>query len=124
MKKGDVVTITDGSYTRSVVAGKLVHESLAYAGEKGKHYVVIEVGCSFPLGDSHQPDYYRNDTVIQALDSGKVVFVHGRLLKLVPPTHKVMIDIEPTRYAVVETGQVVEISDKLYKEIKRDLQTQ
>ena len=83
MKKGDIVIIMDGSYTRSVINGKLIHESLAYAGEKGKHYVVIETGCSFPLNNFHQPDYYRNDTVIQAIDSGKVVFIHGRLLVLV-----------------------------------------
>lgn len=82
MKKGDVVTITDGSYTKSVVAGKLVGESLNYRDEKGKHYIVIETECSFPLelGFSRQPDDYRNDTVIQAVKSGKVVFIHRRFL--------------------------------------------
>ena len=85
MKKGDVVTITDGSYTRSVVNGKLCHESLNCGVEQGKHYVVIEIGCSFPLRSDcfcSQPDEYRNDTIIQAVDSGKVVFIHRRFLKL------------------------------------------
>ena len=46
---------------------------------------MIETGCSFPLEPDHfcsQPDEYRNDTVIQAMDSSKVVFIHRRLLKL------------------------------------------
>ena len=35
MKKGDVVTITDGSYTRSVVNGELIHEWLNCGVEQG-----------------------------------------------------------------------------------------
>jgi hypothetical protein len=124
MKKGDVVTIDDGSFTRSVVDGKLIKESLNYGNEKGKQYVIIETGCSFPntgsrgfAGTSIVTTF--NNTVIQAIDSGKVVFIEERFLKLVPPTHEVVVDIifHPG-YGI--GGKIVEISDKLYKEIKRD----
>ena len=86
MKVGDIVTITDGSYTRSIVAGKSIHESLNYGSEKGKHYTVVAIGCIFPLIVEYhcsQPKKYRNDTVIQAVKSGKVVFIHSGFLQLV-----------------------------------------
>ncbi len=86
MKAGDIVTITDGSYTQSVVNGKLVEESLNCDVVKGRHYTVIETGCSFPLNDYWQPEGYRNDTVIQD-ESGKVVFIHNRFLRVVEPAH-------------------------------------
>lgn len=117
MKKGDVVTIKDGSYTRSVVNGELIHESLAYGNEQNKQYVVIEIGCSFPLTCSWHHHDYRNDTVIQAVGSGKVILIHNRLLELVPPTHKVMVDIRQDSGCMY--GQIVEISDELYKQIKK-----
>jgi len=113
LNKGDVVTIKDGSWTQSVVNEKLVCELLNCGREKGKSYTVIETGCSFPLGYD-QPEEYRNDTVIQAVDSNKVVFIHNRFLCRVLPKHKVMIDMTFYRAG----GDVVEISDKLYQEIK------
>jgi len=126
LNKGDKVVIEDGSWTQSVVNEKLVCELLNYGHEEGKDYTVIETGCSFPLTrgrfSSTQPEKYRNDTVIQAVDSGKVVFIHGRFLRQVLPTHTVMIDMRPTSCsAVLETGQTVEVSDELYQEIKRSL---
>jgi len=96
MKKGDIVTITDGSYTRSVVNGKLCHELLNCGVEQDKHYVVIEIRCSFPLKSDcfcPQPNRYRNDTVIQAVDSGKVMFIHGRFLKLLRIREVTMAEI-------------------------------
>ena len=123
MKKSDVVTIHDGSWTRSVVNGKLVREYLAYGDGKDKQYKIVETGCSFPntgslYGLNGKPSF--NNTVIQAIDSDKVVFIEERFLKLVPPKHKIMIDIDYQGPCVY--GNVIEISDKLYKEIKRDSQ--
>lgn len=118
MKKGDVVIITDGSWTRSIVGGKLVEEFLNDGDEKGKQYIVIETGCSFPKTGSLRTF---NNTVIQAIDSDKVVFIEERFLELVPPKHKIIIDITVTRLGGIR-GNVVEISDKLYQEIKRDSQ--
>jgi len=83
MKKGDVVTIKDGSYAKSVIGGKIVHEFLNCGDERDKQYIVIETDCSFPLESNrlcNQPEAYRNDTVIQAVDSGKVVFIYNRFL--------------------------------------------
>lgn len=96
MKKGDIVTIKDGSYTRSVVNGKLIHEFLAYGSELGKQYTVIAVGCVLPI-EPDPAERYRlpntyNNTVIQAIDSGKVVFIEECLLRLkyqVPPVREV-----------------------------------
>jgi len=89
MKKGDIVTIKDGSYAVSVIHGKLAHESLNYGIEWGKQYIVVETECVFPLVDNYQTRNYRNDTVIQALagegnqtlSRGKVVFIHGCFLQ-------------------------------------------
>lgn len=121
MKKDDVVTIRDGSWTRSIVNGKLIHESLAFGAEQDKHYIIVETGCSFPntgslYGLNNRPSF--NNTVIQAVDSGKIVFIEERFLKLVPPKHQVMVDII-FHLGYGMGGQVVEISDKLYKQIKK-----
>ena len=126
MKKGDVVTICDGSFTRSVVGGKLVGEYLNYGDEKGKKYTVIETGCSFPnTGSSGMSELHGiptfNNTVIQAIDSGKVVFIEERFLRPVLPKHKVVIGVTVTHLGGIY-GKVIEISDKLYQEIKRDSQ--
>lgn len=124
MKKGNVVTIRDDSYTRSVVGGKLIYEHLAFSSEANKQYIIIETGCSFPAygsqkmdgGGCCRPSF--NNTVIQAIDSGKVVFIEERFLKLVSLTHVVMTDIVfCSGYGV--NGQTHEISDELYKQIKK-----
>lgn len=121
MKKGDVVTVSDGSYSRSVINGKLIHE--AGAGSCSEKFTVIETGCKFPTTDEYQTMYQStfNNTVIQAIDSGKVIFIEERFLKLVSPTHKVVIDCAYVN--CITYGEIVEISDKLYKEIKRDSQS-
>ena len=119
MNKGDIVTIEDGSYSRSVVNGKSIHEQ--GMGQPDKKFTVVETDCKFPVIDSMQSRYEPiptfNNTVIQAIDSGKVVFIEERFLCPVPPTHKVMIDVVWGN--CVTYGEVVEISDKLYKEIKQ-----
>lgn len=123
MKKGDIVTIKDGSWTRSVVEGKLIAESLAYGNEKGKQYVVIETECKFPAernqarNATYSPPSF-NNTVVQALDSGKVVFIEERFLRQVRPTHTVMVDLIQITYSSIG-GETVEISDELYREILR-----
>ena len=88
MKKGDIVTIKDDSYTRSVINGELVHESLSDEG--GKRYIVAETGCKFPLTEEWQSSNFRNNTVIQAFSSdnqvlsrGKVVFIHAGFLQVI-----------------------------------------
>jgi hypothetical protein len=122
MKKGDMVVINDGSWSRTVKNNKLVHgpgSDRYRASRDRKHYTVIETGCSFPnTGNQGYGEYLGrptfNNTVIQAIDSGKVVFIEEHFLELVPSTHRVMIDIDQ-----IASSTVVEISDKLYKEIKR-----
>ncbi len=96
MKKGDVVTVDDGSYSRSLINRKLVHEAKRWYGEQ---FVIIEVDCKFPTTDEYQTMYQStfNNTVIQAIDSGKVVFIEERFLELVLPKHEVMIDIHQTQ---------------------------
>lgn len=123
MKKGDIVTIEDGSFVRSVIGGKLVHERLAHGKEIGKHYVVVETGCKFPNTGSrgylypYAPPTF-NNTVIQALDSGKVVFIEECFLQVAKPKRKIIVDVDNT-YCVV-TGEMVEVSDDLYQKIKHE----
>jgi hypothetical protein len=85
MKKGDIVTIKDGSFTQSVVNGELIHEWLVYGTEQDKQYVVIETNCMFPNSGSRGYPYSPptfNDTVIQQCESGRVVFIEERFLHL------------------------------------------
>lgn len=107
LKAGDRVVITDGSYTRSIINGKLVREFLNHGNAKGKPYTVVEVGCSFPLYDELQPDKYRNDTVVQD-DNGKVVFIHHQFLAL-------------ANYTITIDGKDIEISCTSFVELKRSL---
>lgn len=123
LNKGDIVTITDGSYSRSIINGESIHEVGLNA--HNTQFKVVEVGCVFPIIDSFQPRYEPiatfNNTVIQAIDSGKVISIEERFLQLVPPKHKVMVDMDCVGGTIA--GTIVEISDKLYKEIKRDSQS-
>ena len=107
MKKGDRVVISDGSWTMSIIGGKVVHEFLNHGGVQGKHYVVVETDCSFPLQDFHQPEQWRNDTVIQD-DGGKVVFIHGGFLRAA--THTITID-----------GKTIELSHESFLNLKEQL---
>lgn len=120
MKKGDIVTVGDGSYSRSVINGKLIHE--AGAGPRGEKFTVTETDCKFPMTDKYQMMYQStfNNTVIQAIDSGKVVFIEERFLRPVLPKHTVLVDVESN--GCVMFGAMYKISDKLYQEIKREAQ--
>ena len=91
MRVGDKVIVRDGSWTRSIINGKLVHESLLGTFRK-RHYTVVETGCVFPLVNQaemweFQPKSCRNDTVIQD-DTGKVVLICSKFLDLVDPPHE------------------------------------
>lgn len=121
MKKGDIVTISDSSYSFTVVNGYLEHHP---GGGQKEHHVVIAVNCNLPADDGYMCEKsQRNDTIVRGQISGRIAFIQQRFLRLVEPTHEVMIDIKPTRCAVLGIGQVVEISDRLYKEIKRASQS-
>lgn len=115
MKKGDVVKIQDTSYSTSVIDGKLEYpgRSLKY-----KQCTVIELGCIFPRTSCWDGDNV-NDTIIQVCETGQIIFIEERFLELMPPRHRVMIDIIGIREGGFG-GRMIEISDKLYKEIKRD----
>ena len=87
MKKGDVVVINDGSWSRVIRDNKLSYGATSdrYRADMDrdyvrKQYVIVETGCSFPNTGSSSTF---NNTVIQAIDSGKVVFIEERFLRLV-----------------------------------------
>ena len=115
MKKGDIVVICDGSYAQSVIGGKLVHENLTFGNltfghHTGKKYVVIEINCVFPITDMHQPNDYRNDIVIQDVESSKVVFIYSKFLRLVSRTHTITID-----------GKTIKLSHESFLNLKEQL---
>lgn len=114
MKKGDVVMIGDTSYSR-VVGNRNLEEHNKHL--KYRKCVILELDCVFPKTSPWGGGNY-NDTIVQFCETGQIMFIEERFLKLVLPTHKVMIDVEQISYAIC--GNIVEISDKLYQEIKRD----
>jgi len=115
MKRNDIVTANDFSWFAILGA-----KTAGYIRDCTRYYRVLDIGCYFPL-ILGQPEKYRSDTTIQAVDSDEVLVIHGGFLRSVPPKHKVMLDIRQDGGWMY--GQVVEISDKLYKEIKRDSQS-
>lgn len=117
MKKGDIVTIRDNSWAQDIVNGRLIEESLNINPEgSDKQYVVIETGCMFPRHGTQKRSF--NDTVIQALDFGKVVFIEERFLREIKPKHKIMVDVRHVNCAI--SGEFVEVSDDCYQKIKRE----
>lgn len=124
MKKGDIVVINDGSWSKTIKDNKLVsgpggdkYKAKREHNYVRKQYVIVETGCSFP--NTGSPNTF-NNTVIQAIDSGKMIFTEERFLGLVPLKHKVMVDVRQDSGWMY--GQIVEISDELYQEIKREAQ--
>lgn len=117
MKKGDVVIVRDSSYSK-VVTEHGLEDSYGGTRVRSRRCIIIELGCHFP--DLHQYQIKNNtynNTVIRVIETGEVVFIEERFLK--PLIHKVMIDVEQSCSGCVMYGSIVEISDKLYKEIKR-----
>jgi len=104
MKAGDLVIIKDYSYSKEVEDGVLVDNT--YRGDK--QFIIVETNCVFPNPHEYQLGYTFNNTVIQAVDSGKVIFIEERFLKLT--THKITID-----------GKTIEISNESYQALKKSL---
>ena len=104
MKAGDLVTIRDYSYSKEVKDGEL--QQVVYSHQQ---FIVVETDCKFPNPHQYQlGDRHFNNTVIQAVDSDKVVFIEERFLR--PTTHKITID-----------GKTIEISQESYKALKKSL---
>ena len=99
MKSGDIVTVTDSSWSKTIVRGEIVGGYALLSRKKRtllskkKHWTVLETGCSFPLDlrdrtpFPKQPAHFRNDTVIQGRETDDVVFIHHGFLKLVKKEH-------------------------------------
>ena len=116
MKKGDVVTIDDSSYSFTVMSdGRLEH----HAGEVQKErWVIVAAECVLPAEWDRYCSAQHNDTIVQGQTSGKIAFVQQRFCRLPKPTHSVMVDIVlHPGYGM--GGQMAEISDELYKQIKK-----
>lgn len=111
MKRDDIVTVNDFSWFST-----LGTNTYDYVKDCNKRYKILDTECYFPLEGS-QSEKYRNDTTIQAIYGGEVLVIHGAFLRPVPPTHKVMINVT-TSGGCFMYGEIVEISDKLYQEIK------
>ncbi len=80
---GDIVRVNDGSYSMMITPRGLDH---SYGARMtGRDYRVIAVQPGLPSEEADQP----NDTMIQALDNGEVVFIQGDLCSLSPnaPAH-------------------------------------
>lgn len=121
MKKGDIVMIVDGSYSKVVTSRGLEN---GYGDGKvldirTKQGTIIETGCEFPNRHKYQVCGRTFNNTIVVLDSGEIVLIEERFLKLVLPEHKIMIGVTVTRLGGIY-GNIVEISDKLYQEIKRE----
>ena len=119
MKKGDRIIIKDSSYSKVVTNHGL--ESSYGDGKicdiRKKQGIIVETSCSFPDRHEYQTQIHTyNDTVV-VLDSGEIVFIEERFLSPMLPTHKVMVDIRQDGGWMY--GQIVEISDELYKQIKK-----
>lgn len=117
MKKGDVVKVHDSSYSFAIVDGFLEH----HPGEVQKEQqLIIAVNCDLPAAQQDISAQH-NNIIVRGQISGRMTFVQQRFCHPVPPKHKIMIDVV-THHGCFVYGNVVEISDKLYKEIKRDSQ--
>lgn len=120
MKKGDVVTVRDSSYSKIITKYGLESSYDPPRDIRGKQCVIIELDCRFPDAHRYQTrDHMCNDTVIRVIETDEVVFIEERFLE--PATHKIMIDVKQND--CVMFGTICEISDKLYKEIKNESQT-
>ena len=107
-KKGDKVVINDGSYSKQIKDNELAHGPGGdkYCGGSRTQYVVIEVGCNFPKTGNRSGDF--NNTVIQGVLSGKVVFIEERFLSLT--THTIVID-----------GKAIKLSHESFLNLREQL---
>lgn len=118
MKKGDVVTVRDSSYSKVITEHGLESGYDGINSVKGERGIIIELNCDFPDPNKFQQRYRHFNNTIVKTNSGKIVFIEEDFLDLVmPPTHKVMIDIRQNGGWMY--GQIIEISNELYKQIKK-----
>lgn len=119
MKKGDIVKVNDSSYSFKIVNGYLEH----HPGDVQKeNQIVIATNCDLPTDDSYgYSKSQHNDIIVRSQISGEITFVQQRFCHLVPPIHKIMVGIRQDGGWMY--GEIVEISDKLYREIERDSQS-
>lgn len=108
MKKGDIVTVRDFSYSVIVEGGKLRKSTFhAFYPAARKRFTVVETNCIFPR-TSTRPGANHNNTVIQVVNSTEVVFIEERFLRLA--TYEIIID-----------GKIIKLSHESYKNLKRQL---
>ena len=83
MKKGDIVTIQDFSWSKRVTIEQTISDCT-------KRYVVVEVGCILPLHTEfgNQPYKYRSDTIIRSVVGNEVILIHGAFLRSIVPAVK------------------------------------
>lgn len=70
MKIGDIVTITDGSFSIGTSDGQLKH--IHGCEMHGRRYRVLSVGGSFPTHGSYPPN---NTMVVDVKDPTQIVFI-------------------------------------------------
>lgn len=81
MKKDDIVTIRDFSWSKRVTANKRC------MNDQQRKYVIVEVDCTFPLRGqrnigSDQPPEYRSDTIVRAIGGdNEIILIHGDFLR-------------------------------------------
>lgn len=81
MKKGDLVVVKDYSYSRSIERGRLSDDFHAAHPKCRENFVIVETNCVFPRTSRHIGTNH-NNTVIQSVDSGLVVLIEERFLRL------------------------------------------
>ena len=91
MKKGDKVIIRDSSYSKVVTDHGLEdgykHNGLYFI--RKKQGVIIETNCRFPNPHEHQEQRKTFNNTVVRTNSGKVVFIEERFLKLANPIREV-----------------------------------
>ena len=107
MRKGDRVIVRNDSYSTVVVDGELKcgHESPHTT--RYKQCIIVELGCRFPRTSPWKGDNH-NDTVVQIIKTGEVVFIEERFLQ--PTTHEIIID-----------GKTIKLSHESYNNLKEQL---
>ena len=79
MKKGDIVTINDSSYSLSVMnSGRLEHHA---AEVQEGYWIVVALQCVLPAEHHMYCHEQYNNTIVQSQTSGKIVFVQQRFCR-------------------------------------------
>jgi len=107
MKKGDIVTIYDRSYSRVIKDGRMLDGMDCLPRDGDTQFVVIETDCRFPKTSQWVGSDY-NNTVIQSLNTGEVVFIEERFLR-------------PAKHIIVLDGKPIEISHESFLSLKKQL---